>query len=66
MKSSSFFGASGVTQTRGFIRPCSIFSVRLLTVLGAMVSIEGCLALGSEEGAEKCRALDVSRDDLDI
>ena len=64
MKSSSLFGDGGVTQTRGFTRPCSIFSTRLITVLGAMVSIEGCLALGSEEGAEECRALDASRDDL--
>ena len=43
-----------------------MFCTCVLTVLGAMVSLEGCLALGSEEGAEKCRALDVSRDDLDI
>ena len=54
-----------MTQARGQISPCWIFSTPLLTVLGAMVSIEGCLALGSEEGAEECRALDVSRDDLD-
>ena len=43
-----------------------MLSTRVLTVLGAMVSIEGCLALGSEEGAEQCLALDVSRDDLDL
>ena len=52
-----------MTEIKGLIILCSMFLTRLVTILGTMVVTEW--RRGSDEGADECLDLDVSRDDLD-